>query len=61
MSNKNRFEIFTDVNAEFRFRLIANNGKIIAQSEGYKSKRSAKRGVKSVIKNSRTAEVVDLT
>jgi|GEM_PF-5144787 len=32
------FEIFKDSKKQFRFRLKANNHKIIAQSEGYKRK-----------------------
>lgn len=36
-----RYEIFRDRKGEFRFRVIAANGYIIAGSEGYKDKRSA--------------------
>jgi len=35
-----KFEVYTDKNGEFRFRLKAKNGEIIAVSEGYKSKQS---------------------
>jgi uncharacterized protein len=30
------FEVFRDAAGEYRFRLKANNGEIVAQSEGYK-------------------------
>ena len=33
-----KYEIYTDKSGEFRFRLKARNGEIIATSEGYKSK-----------------------
>lgn len=56
---KPKFEIFRDVSEEFRFRLKAPNGKIIAASEGYKSKSGCKKGIKSVKKNAPIAEVVE--
>lgn len=34
-------EVFKDKKGEFRFRLVARNGKILVQSEGYKEKRNA--------------------
>ena len=47
-----KFEIYTDKAGEIRFRLKAKNGQIIGVSEGYKSMRSCKNGIESVIKNS---------
>jgi uncharacterized protein YegP (UPF0339 family) len=41
--------------------LKAANGEIIATSEGYKTKASAKNGIESVQKNAPDATVVDLT
>ena len=35
-----KFEVYTDKAGEFRFRLKAANGQIIATSEGYKAKAS---------------------
>ena len=35
-----KFEVYTDKAGEFRFRLKATNGEIIATSEGYKAKKS---------------------
>lgn len=53
-----KFEIYEDKAGEFRFRLKATNGEVIAQSEGYKAKASCKNGVESVVKNAADAEVV---
>lgn len=53
-----KFEIYTDKAGEFRFRLKARNGEIIAVSEGYKAKASCLNGVESVRKNAPDAEVV---
>ena len=46
-----KFEIYTDKSGEFRFRLKAKNGEIIAVSEGYKAKKSCENGIESVKKN----------
>ena len=52
------FEIYTDKAGEFRFRLKATNGQIIAVSEGYKAMASCKNGIESVKKNATEAAVV---
>lgn len=52
-----KFEIYTDNAGEFRFRLKAKNGEIIAASEGYKSKASCLNGIESVRKNAPEAEI----
>ena len=46
-----KFEIYTDKRGEFRFRLKARNGQIIAVSEGYKTMKACQNGVASVKKN----------
>ena len=46
-----KFEVYTDKAGEFRFRLKAKNGEIIATSEGYKAKSSCMNGIESVRKN----------
>lgn len=56
-----KFELYTDKKGEFRFRLKAGNGEIIASSEGYKTKASAENGIKSVQTNAPGATVVDQT
>lgn len=55
-----KFEIYKSSNGEYRFRLKAGNGEIIATSEGYKSKASAKNGIESVISNAASATIDDL-
>ena len=53
-----KFEIYNDKAGEFRFRLKATNGQVIAVSEGYSSKASCENGIESVKKNAVDAEVV---
>lgn len=53
-----KFEIYTDAKGEFRFRLRARNGEIIATGEGYKAKASCLKGVESIRKNAPEAETV---
>ena len=52
-----KFEMYTDKAGEFRFRLKATNGEIIAVSEGYKAKASCENGIESVKKNAPEAEI----
>ncbi len=54
-----KFEVYEDKAGEFRFRLKATNGQVIAVSEGYKAKASCMNGVESVKKNAPEAEVVE--
>ena len=54
-----KFEMYADKSGEFRFRLKARNGEIIATSEGYKTKASCENGIDSVKKNAPEAEVVE--
>ncbi|MBQ7004237.1 MAG: YegP family protein [Oscillospiraceae bacterium] len=54
-----KFELYTDKAGEFRFRLKAKNGQIIAASEGYTAKASCKNGIESVRKNSVDAPVIE--
>ena len=53
-----KFEVYTDKAGEFRFRLKATNGQIIAVSEGYKAEDSCLNGIESTKKNAAEAEVV---
>ena len=52
-----KFELYEDKGGEFRFRLKARNGQIIAISEGYTTKASCENGIESVRKNAPEAEV----
>ena len=53
-----KFEVYTDKAGEFRFRLKATNGQIIAVSEGYKAMKSCMNGIASVKKNAEGAKIV---
>lgn len=53
-----KFEVYTDKAGEFRFRLKARNGEIIATGEGYKTKAACLNGVESIRKNAPDAQVV---
>ncbi len=53
-----KFEVYKDAKGEFRWRLVASNGQIIATAgESYKAKASALAGIESVKKNAPTAPV----
>jgi len=53
-----KWELYADKSGEFRFRLKAGNGEVIAlSSEGYKSKSSAMNGIESIRKNAGSAVV----
>ncbi|NLV35735.1 MAG: YegP family protein [Clostridiaceae bacterium] len=54
-----KFEIYADKAGEFRFRLKARNGEVIAVSEGYKAKSGCLNGIESVRKNAADSEVVN--
>ena len=52
-----KFEMYQDKAGDYRFRLKARNGEIIATSENYESKKSCENGIASVQKNAPEAEV----
>lgn len=54
-----KFEIYADKAGEFRFRLKAANGQIIAVSEGYKALKSCLNGIESVRKNAPGAAIAE--
>ncbi len=54
-----KFEVYKDKKGEFRFRLKARNGQIIATGEGYSKLDSCLKGVESVRKNAKDAKVVE--
>ncbi|WP_299447739.1 YegP family protein [uncultured Phascolarctobacterium sp.] len=53
-----KFEIYKDKAGEYRFRLKATNGQIIATGEGYKAMAGCKNGIESIRKNSVDAKIV---
>lgn len=54
-----KFELFQDKSGEFRFRLKARNGKIVAVSEGYTTKAACLSGIDSVRQNAAEAEITE--
>ena len=52
-----KYELYADKAGEFRFRLKAANGEIIATSEGYQKKASALNGIDSIGRNAPDAAV----
>jgi uncharacterized protein YegP (UPF0339 family) len=55
-----KFEVYVDVAGEYRFRLKASNGEIIAVGEGYKTKDQCINGVNSVKNHAPEAPIVEL-
>ena len=53
-----KFEVYKDKAGEFRFRLKATNGQIIAVGEGYKALAGCMNGIESVKKNAADSSVV---
>ena len=56
-----KFEVYQDKRGEFRFRLKAGNGQVIASGEGYRSKKACLNGIESIRKNAPTAKLDDQT
>ena len=54
-----KFEVYSDNAGEYRFRLKATNGQVIATSEGYKTLANCLNGVESVKKNAVDAEIAE--
>ena len=53
-----KFEVYADKRGEFRFRLKAANGQIIAVGEGYKAKASCLNGIDSIKRNAPESPIV---
>lgn len=56
-----KFELFKGENGNYYFRLKAENGEIIARSEGYTTKQGAQNGIAAVKRCAPVAHTVDLT
>lgn len=54
-----KFEVYVDKRGEYRFRLKARNGEIIAVGESYKALDSCLGGIESIKSNAPDAEVVE--
>jgi amphi-Trp domain-containing protein len=60
-ASKATFELYADSAEQWRWRLVHDNGNIIADgSEGYADKRDAKSGIESVQRNAPGAHVIDV-
>ena len=55
-----KFEIYTDKSGEYRFRLKAANGQVIASGQGYKSREACVNGIESVKNHATGAPVVEV-
>ena len=55
-----KFELYQDKGGDYRFRLKAGNGEVIATGQGYASKSGALSGIDSVRRNAADAEVVEV-
>jgi uncharacterized protein len=56
-----KFEVYKDKGGQYRWRLVAPNGKSIADSgEGYSSKQACLDGIASVQKNAAGAQVAEV-
>ena len=53
-----KFEVYKDKAGEFRFRLKARNGEIIATGESYKAKASCLNGIDSIRRNAPDSPVI---
>ena len=54
-----RFEIYKDKAGEFRFRIVATNGNVLASSEGYSAKASAATAIERIKSDAAGAATVD--
>ena len=54
-----KFEVYKDKKGEFRFRLKAKNGQIIATGEGYTKLDSCLKGVASVQKTAKDGKITE--
>ncbi len=56
-----KFEIFVGMDGLFYFHLKAENGEIIAASQGYTTKQSAENGISAIKRIASQGEVFDMT
>jgi uncharacterized protein YegP (UPF0339 family) len=54
-----KFEVYQDKRGEYRFRLKAGNGQVIATGEGYTTKKACMNGIESIRKNAPGAKLDD--
>jgi uncharacterized protein len=56
-----KFEIFMGANGQIYFHLKAENGEIVAASQGYSTKQSAEKGIAVIKRIAAETTVADLT
>ena len=56
-----KFEVYQDQRGQYRFRLKAANGQVIATGEGYSTKKACLNGIASIRKNAADAKLDDQT
>jgi len=56
-----KFEVYQDKKGQFRFRLKAGNGQVIATGEAYTTKKACLNGIESIRKNAPEAKLDDQT
>jgi len=56
-----KFEVYQDHQGQFRFRLKAGNGQVIASGQGYSTKKACMNGITSIRKNAPDATLDDQT
>ena len=56
-----KFLLKKGTTGKFRFNLLSSNGKVIATSQAYETKRAALAGIESVRKNAAAAQLEDTT
>ena len=54
-----KFEIKKDKAGKYRFHMLAPNGQIMFQSQGYAKRQSAIDAIESIKKNAPTAEIIE--
>ncbi len=54
-----KFTIYKDNAGEFRFRIVATNGNILASSQGYKAKASAVNAIERIKSDAAGADTID--
>jgi len=55
-----KFEVYKDKKGEYRFRMKAGNGEIIATGEGYPQKANCLKCIDSIKKNAADATIVEI-
>ncbi len=56
-----KFEVYQDKTGEYRFRLKAGNGQVVASGQAYTTKKACLNGIESIRKNAPDAPVDDRT